>query len=78
MPCPTARLAQCLHFYCDVLELAVIAEFRGHSGYDGVVRGLPGKAVHLELTQRVDDARIPEPSPENQLILFLPNADSGT
>ncbi|MBV9142572.1 MAG: VOC family protein [Pseudonocardiales bacterium] len=73
---PTAQLAQCLHFYRDVLGLAVLAEFRGHDGYDGVVLGLPGNAVHLELVQRIDDARIPEPSPENQLVFYLPHADA--
>lgn len=73
---PTAQLAQCLHFYRDVLGLAVLAEFRGHSGYDGVVLGLPGNAVHLELTQRVDDTRIPEPSPDNHLVFYLPNANA--
>jgi catechol 2,3-dioxygenase-like lactoylglutathione lyase family enzyme len=73
---PTTQLAQCLHFYRDVLGLAVLAEFRDHSGYDGVVLGPPGNAVHLELVQRVDDARIPEPSPENQLVFYLPNVDA--
>jgi catechol 2,3-dioxygenase-like lactoylglutathione lyase family enzyme len=75
---PTARLAQCLHFYRDVLGLAVLAEFRGHSGYDGVILGLPGNTVHLELTQRTVDAHIPEPSPENQVAFYLPNADAVT
>jgi catechol 2,3-dioxygenase-like lactoylglutathione lyase family enzyme len=75
---PTARLAKCMHFYRDVLGLPVLAEFHNHAGYDGVIFGLPGNTVHLELTQRINDARIPEPSPENQVVLYLRDADAVT
>lgn len=71
---PTARLADCVRFYRDAVGLAVLAEFSGHSGYDGVILGLPDNSVHVELTYRAADPHIPEPSPENQLVFYLPHA----
>ncbi|MEO3789100.1 VOC family protein [Nonomuraea sp. B10E15] len=68
---PTARFEDCLVFYRDVLQLPVIASWRGHTGYDGAVFGLPGTPVHLELTQHGETPEIPAPSTENQLVLYL-------
>lgn len=72
---PAARLAECTHFYRDVLGLTVISDFTGHNGYDGVILGLPGHSVHLELTYQAADPHIPEPSSENQFVFYLPDAD---
>lgn len=71
---PTAKLDECVRFYRDALGLAVLAEFAGHDGYDGVILGLPGSAVHMELTYRADGPAVPEPSPENQIVFYLPDA----
>ncbi|WBO68485.1 VOC family protein [Streptomyces camelliae] len=68
---PTARYDDVLVFYRDVLGLPVLAQWRDHQGYDGVVLGLPGTPVHMELLQHGDPPRIPEPHPENQLVLYL-------
>ncbi|MCF6525908.1 VOC family protein [Streptomyces sp. JJ36] len=68
---PTARYDEVLTFYRDALGLPVLAQWRGHAGYDGMVLGLPGTPVHLELTRHGDPPRIPEPHPENQLVLYL-------
>ena len=70
---PTAHFDECRTFYGEHLGLPVLASWRGHDGYDGVVFGLPGPAVQLELTQH-SDPRIPEPSTENQLVLYLSGA----
>jgi len=58
-----------LVFYRDALGLPVLAQWRDHDGYDGVVLGLPGAPVNMELLQ--DGSRIPEAHPENQLVLYL-------
>ncbi|MFJ2742519.1 VOC family protein [Streptomyces sp. NPDC087440] len=68
---PTARYDDVLAFYRDDLQLPVLADWRGHAGYDGVVFGLPGAPVHMEITQHGSPPRIPEPHPENQLVLYL-------
>ncbi|MEU0072837.1 VOC family protein [Streptomyces sp. NPDC006332] len=68
---PTAKYDEVLVFYRDVVGLPILAEWRGHHGYDGVVLGLPGAPVHMELLQHGIPPRIPEPHPENQLVLYL-------
>ncbi|MET9497843.1 VOC family protein [Streptomyces sp. NPDC006552] len=68
---PTAKYDEVLHFYRDVLGLPVLARWRGHHGYDGMVLGLPGTPVHMELLHHGAQPAIPEPHPENQLVLYL-------
>ncbi|KNB50546.1 VOC family protein [Streptomyces caatingaensis] len=68
---PTANYAAVLAFYGDDLGLPVLASFRGHAGYDGVVFGLPGTPVQMEITQHGTPPHIPDPDPENQLVLYL-------
>ncbi|MBQ1156882.1 VOC family protein [Streptomyces smyrnaeus] len=68
---PTAHFDAVRAFYRDDLGLPVLAEWRDHAGYDGIVLGLPGTPVHMELTQHGDPPHIPAPHPENQLVLYL-------
>ncbi|MGV9314491.1 VOC family protein [Streptomyces sp. NPDC003691] len=68
---PTAAYDEVVAFYGDDLGLPVVADWRDHDGYDGVVFGLPGTAVQLEVTQHGTPPRIPRPDPENQLVLYL-------
>lgn len=68
---PTARYDDVLAFYRDDLGLPVLADWRGHGGHDGMVFGLPGTPVHMEITQQGSPPRIPEPHPENQLVLYV-------
>jgi catechol 2,3-dioxygenase-like lactoylglutathione lyase family enzyme len=68
---PTAHYDESLSFYRDVLGLPILAQWRDHDGYDGVVFGLPGAPVHMELTQHGKPPVIPDPHPENQLVLYL-------
>lgn len=71
---PTARLEACAAFYRDALGLLVLAEFRDHDGYDGIVVGLPDRSVQLELTRRSDGPALPEPTPEHQIVFYLDDA----
>lgn len=68
---PTARYDQIVVFYADAVGLPVLARWRDHDGYDGIVFGLPGTPVQLEITQHGTPPEIPEPHPENQLVLYL-------
>jgi hypothetical protein len=63
-------------FYRDALGLPILAQWRDHDGYDGVVFGLPGTPVHMELTQHGTPPLIPEPHPENQLVLYLRGSEA--
>lgn len=73
---PTAKYDEAMVFYRDVLGLPVLAQWRGHEGYDGIVLGLPDTPVHMELLQHGIPPRIPEPDPENQLVLYLRGTDA--
>ncbi len=44
---PTDKLEEVVRFYRDGLGLEVIGSFEGHSGYSGVMLGLPGRDYHL-------------------------------
>jgi len=68
---PTARLDACVEFYRDVLGLGVLAEFRNHDGYDGVVFALPDGSVQLELTQHASAPAPPPPTAEHQLVFYV-------
>ncbi len=73
---PTARLEEVLRFYEVGLGLARVGSFEDHAGYSGVMLGLPGEEVHLELTTHVDDSPGPAPTRDNLLVLYL--GDRGT
>jgi len=68
---PTDRLDEVVRFYRDGLGLAELGRFEGHSGYDGVLLGLPGSAYHLEFTSHIDGSPCPAPSADNLLVLYL-------
>lgn len=66
----SAALDECRRFYEQLLGLEVLAEFRDHDGYDGVVLGLPDVSVQLELI-RLGGHDASAPDPENALVLYL-------
>ncbi|WP_217711214.1 VOC family protein [Actinomadura sp. NAK00032] len=68
---PTAHYDAIIAFYRDWLGLPVLAQWRDHAGYDGVVFGLPGSPVQMEITQHGTPPVAPAPHPENQLVLYL-------
>lgn len=70
---PTDQLETVIQFYRDGLGLPVIGAFEKHSGYDGVMLGLPGYDTHLEFTQHEDGSPCPAPSKDNLLVFYLPD-----
>lgn len=70
---PTAQMAAVVRFYRDGLGLPVIGSFAGHAGYSGVMLGLPGSAVHLELTEHEHGSPCPAPTKDNLLVLYVPD-----
>ncbi len=71
---PTNHLDEVVRFYHDGLGLPVVASFRGHAGYDGVMLGLPGTAYHLEFTRHEDGSPGRAPSADNLIVLYMPDA----
>ena len=51
---PTDQLEDVLRFYEEGLGLRRIDSFDDHAGYGGVMLGLPGEDVHLELTTHAE------------------------
>ncbi len=68
---PTDRLAEVLRFYEEGLGLRRVGSFEDHAGYSGVMLGLPGREVHLELTTHADGSPGPAPTRDNLLVLYL-------
>lgn len=73
---PTDRLDDVVRFHRDALGLPVIAEFHDHDGYDGVMIGLPGHALHLEFTSHAAGSPCPAPSRDNLLVLYMPSREA--
>src|SRR5690242_9734148 len=70
---PTDQLDNVVPFYRDALGFRELSRFKDHAGYDSVMLGLPGRAHHLEFTQRVGGAPCPAPSADNLLVLYVPD-----
>ena len=68
---PTDRLDDLLRFYEQGLGLLRVDSFEDHAGYSGVMLGLPGEDVHLELTTHADGSDGPAPTHDNLLVLYL-------
>ncbi len=73
---PTDNLDALLPFYRDGLGLSVLASFRDHDGFDGVVLGAPGAPYHLEFTRAHGHTAGRAPSPDNLLVLYEPDPEA--
>ena len=70
---PTDQIKELEKFYCLGLGLKKIGSFTGHSGYDGVMIGIPDASYHLEFTQHESGSPCPAPSKDNLLVFYIPN-----
>ncbi|WP_227397027.1 VOC family protein [Jeotgalibacillus aurantiacus] len=71
---PTDKMEDIIHFYENGLGLKKVAAFQGHDGYDGVMYGLPGTAVHLEFTSHESGSPCPDPGRDQLLVFYIPDA----
>ena len=72
---PTDQLHDVLRFYEEGLGLRRIDSFDDHAGYSGVMLGLPGEEVHLELTTHAEGSPGPAPTRDNLLVLYMTDRD---
>ena len=70
---PTDALDAVVRFYRDGLGFHVLAEFRDHDGFDGVMLGQPGAGYHLEFTHKAGHAAGKAPTRDNLLVFYLPD-----
>ena len=69
---PTDKLEEVIKFYNEFLGLEIIASFKNHNGYDGVMFGLPSKDYHLEFTSHKNGSPCPAPTKDNLLVFYIP------
>ncbi len=70
---PTDDLEALVRFYGDGLGFQVLAEFRGHDGFDGVTLGHPGAGYHLEFARKKGHTAGRAPTEDNLLVFYLPD-----
>jgi catechol 2,3-dioxygenase-like lactoylglutathione lyase family enzyme len=73
---PTDQLEEVLRFYEEGLGLRRIDSFDDHAGYGGVMLGLPGEDVHLELTTHAEGSPGPAPTRDNLLVLYMTDREA--
>lgn len=66
---PTSAFAATVAFYRELVKLPVLSEFADHSGFSGVIFGLPDASRQLEIVSHEDSE--PAPTSEDQLVLYL-------
>lgn len=70
---PTNDLAALQRFYCEGAGLKELARFDDHDGFNGRILGVPGAGWHLELVQENGVSAPRCDSPENLLVLYVPD-----
>lgn len=70
----TDNLTPVIAFYCDILGLTVLGDFKDHDGYDGVFLGIPAADWHLEFTVSNEPARH-TPDDDDLLVFYPASAD---
>lgn len=66
----TSQIDTLTQFYCEVIGLNIIGEFKDHSGYNGVFLGKETLNWHLEFTQSETPAE--HTFDEDDLMVFYP------
>jgi hypothetical protein len=54
------------------LGIQVIGEFSDHKGFDGLMLGWPNGCFHLEFTYCRSHPISPKPTPEDLMVLYIP------
>jgi catechol 2,3-dioxygenase-like lactoylglutathione lyase family enzyme len=70
---PSDDLEGVERFYGEGLGFSVLARFKDHDGFDGVMLGRPGAPYHLEFTRQAGHKAGRAPSRENLLVLYIPD-----
>lgn len=71
---PVTDLARSQKLYSAGLELTVLGSFTDHAGFDGVMLGRPGLPYHFEFTLWREHPVLPQPTPDDLLVCYLPDA----
>lgn len=69
---PARDLAKSADMYCRGLGLRVVGSFEDHEGFDGVMLGNPDSGHHFEFTHCRTHPVEPAPTPEDLVVLYVP------
>ncbi|PYK19421.1 MAG: glyoxalase [Verrucomicrobia bacterium] len=72
---PTDNLAAIAEMYAKGLGFTVLAEFKDHRGFDGVILGHPRQPYHIEFTSQRQHQVGKAPTQDHLLIFYVPNKD---
>ena len=70
---PVGDLEKSVEMYRTGLDLKELFRFQNHAGFDGVMLGWPGAEYHFEFTVCRTHPVAPTPTPEDLLVLYLPD-----
>jgi hypothetical protein len=70
---PVSSLERSVAMYCSGLDLAEIGRFENHEGFDGAMLGKPELPYHFEFTYCRTHPVAPSPTPEDLIVVYLPN-----
>ena len=72
---PTDHLDKIIHFYCKGLGFEVIASFKDHAGFDGIMLSLPNSEYHLEFTHEHGTTVGRAQTRENLIVFYIPELE---
>lgn len=72
---PVRDLVRSAAMYTAGLGLAKLGSFEGHDGFDGVMLGAAGLDYHFEFTVCRTHPVAPSPTPEDLVVVYLPDPD---
>ena len=72
---PVTNLERTVAMYKRGLGLAELGRFEDHEGFDGVMLGHRGSHFHFEFTCCRSHPVRPSPTPEDLIVLYVPDAD---
>lgn len=75
---PVADIERSAAMYMSGLGLRRVGEFRNHAGFDGVMLQAESKDFHLEFTLSTTHPVRPSPTPEDLLVIYVPDTGSWT
>ncbi|KAA1194919.1 VOC family protein [Photorhabdus heterorhabditis] len=70
---PTDNLNQIVEMYCQGLGFIVLAKFKNHENFDGVMLGHPNHLWHLEFTHHRGTTVGRAPTQDNLLAFYIPS-----
>ena len=72
---PTDNLAAIAEMYARGLGFEVLAAFKDHRGFDGVIVGHPKQPYHIEFTSQREHEVGKAPSQDHLLVFYVPDKD---